>query len=554
MAMTPKKLRILVAYSMAHTHVPTTHDYLAAFSSFLDAEVDYIHVTHGAIIDLNFEEYDVVINNYCVRHVYEEQVALSFADALRAYHGVKVLIAQDEYNRTNKLKAAIRDFGFDVVLTCVPAASLEYVYPRDEFPNVTFETVLTGYVPDRFIAKPISRARISGRPIVVGYRGRCLPAYYGRLGFEKYEIGRRMREYCQARAVPHDIEMSETSRIYGTAWFEFLASCRSMLGTEFGSNVFDFDGSIERAYDAITASNGGRPPSFTEFAPAIAAHEREISMEQISPRVFECAVTRTPMVFFRGAYSGLIEPATHYIALEKDFSNVDEVFERLQDAEALEFMADRAYLHLVESGTFSYAEYMKKIQRIIAEVVDRKSRSARTFSGLGRVRRSGEFEVPTRSPRPGFLWPFKEAQTAVDDHLKVCGEIKKDIAGIMLGLPDNGKSAKLLQEIEQLVTYIEAFKARTREWYLKYQSVPIEPSNYRPATSVGAAVDPYAGHLRQIRDGYEYMSRTRAMLMQTLAELTNDAALERLRNAIASLLDSCAYLEKDVASISLHSA
>ena len=40
-----EKLKVLVAYSMAHTHVLTTYDYLKAFSFFLDADVQYLHVT-----------------------------------------------------------------------------------------------------------------------------------------------------------------------------------------------------------------------------------------------------------------------------------------------------------------------------------------------------------------------------------------------------------------------------------------------------------------------------------------------------------------------------
>ena len=89
------------------------------------------------------------------------------------------------------------------------------------------------------------------RPVAVGYRGRHLSPVYGRLGFDKFEIGRRMREICAANAIPHDIAMDEASRIYGPAWLDFVGSCRTMLGTESGSNVFDFDGSINRKYEEM---------------------------------------------------------------------------------------------------------------------------------------------------------------------------------------------------------------------------------------------------------------------------------------------------------------
>src|SRR5262245_34298701 len=204
--------RILVAYSMAHNHVRTIYDYLTAFS-LLDGDVEYLHVTHEANIKVDLGRYDVVINSYCARHCFEQYVTPHFVELLSRYQGVKVLVVQDEYNNTNLLKQAIQKIGFDVILTCVPQESLGYVYPRQEFGNITFETALTGYVPDYFARPSIQPVPLSERRIVVGYRGRNLPSYYGQLAFEKYEIGRRMRELCQLRSIPHDIEMEEERRI-----------------------------------------------------------------------------------------------------------------------------------------------------------------------------------------------------------------------------------------------------------------------------------------------------------------------------------------------------
>src|SRR4029079_18554451 len=122
---------------------------------------------------------------------------------------------------------------------------------------------------------------------------------------------------------------------YGPAWFDFIGSCRSMLGSESGSNVFDFDGSLEREFERTKALKGGVPPSYQEFAPLIADREEAISMGQLSPRIFECAAMRTPMIQFRAAYSNAIEPDAHYFALEKDFSNLDDILARLEDTDAL---------------------------------------------------------------------------------------------------------------------------------------------------------------------------------------------------------------------------
>jgi hypothetical protein len=350
-------MRALVAYSASSTFVQTTLDYLNAFKKYSGFETNYVHVTHDARIDFNFDAYDLVFHNYCARLCFDGYVSADYRERMRKFRGVKILAVQDEYDHTDKLKAAIRDLGFDIVLTCVPQESLDYVYPRAEFPGVTFLTVFTGYVSDDFASNHPVPMPLAERPITIGYRGRDIGGKYGRLGFDKFEIGRRMKEICVERSIAHDIAMDEQSRIYGMAWFEFLGSCRAMLGTESGSNVFDFDSSLDAKFKEMTAANGGVPPSYAQFLPMVAQRDSEISMGQISPRVFECALMRTPMLLFRGHYSGAIQPDEHYIALEKDFSNIDEVLARLEDLPALKAMTERAYDHLVGSGRFSYRAF-----------------------------------------------------------------------------------------------------------------------------------------------------------------------------------------------------
>ena len=126
----------------------TTMDYLLALKRYSGFDASYVHVTHDAVINFDLDKFDVIFQNYCARLCFDGYVSTEYGEAMKRFRGLKILAVQDEYDRTNVLKAAIKDFGFHVVLTCVPQDSLEYVYPRDEFPNVEFLTVLTGYVPD----------------------------------------------------------------------------------------------------------------------------------------------------------------------------------------------------------------------------------------------------------------------------------------------------------------------------------------------------------------------------------------------------------------------
>lgn len=358
------RLRMLVAYGMESTFTQTTRDYLEALKCYSGYEVEYLHVTNSADILVDLSRYDIIFHNYCARLCFENYISPKYLELLRSYGGLKILAVQDEYNFTNRLRAAIKNLGFDIVLTCIPQDALEYVYPRGDFPGVEFVTVFTGYVPDEFAQAERRPKPLSERSIFIGYRGRSLGANYGSLGFDKYQIGWRMKQICDERGIRTDISMSEESRIYGSAWFDFVGDCRAMLGSESGSNVFDFDGSIDAQYIALTKERG-RSPTYEEFAPYIAEREREISIGQISPRIFECAVMRTPLILFNGRYSDAISAGEHYIMLEKDFSNVSDVLKKLDDLPALEEMAKRAYQHLVASRRFGYHSYGVMLRALI---------------------------------------------------------------------------------------------------------------------------------------------------------------------------------------------
>ena len=364
--LTVARPKMLVAYSMTSTHVQTTRDYLESIARHSGFEASFLHVTHGAKIGIDFSPFDVIFHSYCARFAFEDYVSLSYRQALRGFEGLKVLAVQDEYDFTDRIRDAIEEFGFHIVLTCVPQDSLDYVYPRKRFPNVTFITVFTGYVPDHLPAELVAPRSLRERSVMVGYRGRALSPIYGELGRDKYEIGARMKPVCERLGVSCDIAMDESSRLYGFAWFEFIASCRAMLGSESGSNVFDFDGAIRTRFATMAAENG-RAPTHAEFRAVTAGREAEIHMGQISPRVFECAVLRTPMILLRGRYSGALQPDEHYIALERDYSNAEAVLARLNDLPALEAMADRAFKHLVASGQHSYRHFWEQLASQLRE-------------------------------------------------------------------------------------------------------------------------------------------------------------------------------------------
>ena len=328
---------------------------------------------------MDLREFDVVVIHYSLCVVLDYYLAPPFRKSLRDFQGLKVQFIQDDYRWVNRMTDTMRDIGLDVLFTLVPPDEIPKVWGADRLPGVITISTLAGYVPESLVR--LSVRPLDERPIDIGYRGRELPYWIGRLGQDKVRIAQGVLARAEKYGLRCDIAWRESDRIYGPAWTEFLASCRAILGTESGASITDFDDSIENRVRMYLAQHPGA--DFEEVHHAILKEfEGNVRMNVISPRIFEAIALRTPMILFPGEYSGVIRPWVHYIPLEKDFSNMDEVAERVRDTSGLEALRDRAYDDVVRTGRYSLRTFVREFD----DVIERHAVSGRR---LGKVRYYG---------------------------------------------------------------------------------------------------------------------------------------------------------------------
>jgi hypothetical protein len=354
-------LNILVLYDDRSTHVGTVAEHLGAFRKYSAHNVYFMPATRqqGFSNDSHHSPdlsvYDAVVMHYSVRISVEFHLSDDVASAVTAYQGPKLLFIQDEYDNVECARRWMERLYIDSVFTCLPPADIHKMYPKARFPHVEFLPTLTGYVPEDPALENFVLP-MALRTLRLGYRGRKLPHHYGALGNEKHQIGVVLRQVAEARDIPVDIEVEDSRRIYGAAWYRFIGSVRATLGTESGSNVFDIDGGLA----ALAAQHRDMP--YKEFAERfLGPHEGLIQMNQISPKIFEAIRLRTALVLFEGNYSGVVRANEHYIPLAKDFSNVDEVLARLEDIQFLEAMTERAYRDVIATGAYSYRCFIEGV-------------------------------------------------------------------------------------------------------------------------------------------------------------------------------------------------
>lgn len=360
-------MKVLYLYSSKETYTNTVFEHIDGFHKNSKYKSFFCHQSRFQKFNVDLSRFDVVVIHYTIR-LPLDQFSDDAANALAQYPGLKVLFIQDEYEHTHRAWYWIKRLGIQQVFTVVPPEGISRVYPPDEFPGVRFVSNLTGYVPEglscRSVVIPPSK-----RELIVGYRGRPLPIRYGQLGQEKIGIGRLVKEHCKSKGIRHDIAWTECARIYGSKWYEFVASCRAMLGSESGSNVFDWDGSLASRIEDFRKANLSATDEDV-YRKLVASLEIDGLMNQVSPRIFEAIAARTVLVLYEGSYSGVVAPGAHFIPLKKDGSNLDEVFSLLHDGKFVNAMTERAFQDIIVTGKYSYNSFVRMVDEKIAQTID----------------------------------------------------------------------------------------------------------------------------------------------------------------------------------------
>ena len=278
----------------------------------------------------------------------------------------KIAIFQDEYRHCQTRFGFINDYKIDCVYTCIDQAFIPEFYGKYT-QAACIKTVLTGYVSQEMVEQAERLTKPDQqRSIDIGYRGRPLPFYMGKGAQEKTEIADGFLARSGGLDLNLDIKMGEEDRIYGDAWYEFLANCRGVLGVESGTSFCDVKDEVRPAVDVLVAEN----PAITfdeVYEKVLKKVEGHIPIRTISPRHFEAAALRVCQILYEGEYAGMMKPMEHYIPLKKDFSNFREVMRLFRDQETRQRITENAYRDMITSGQYSYKAFINNFDEQLLE-------------------------------------------------------------------------------------------------------------------------------------------------------------------------------------------
>ena len=331
--------------------------------------VHYLPATRRVARGNILERYDAIIIHFSVRLPFEDLLDPELASAIASFRGAKIAMPQDEYDLPLITTRRLIELGIDSVFTTVPERYRAAFYPPAAVRGIDFHSCLTGYADENHSIENYALS-LDQRRIAIVYRGRRLPVWYGALANDKATIGLKMRDECPARGIAHDIHVEEEARILGSDWYRFLGSARAMLASESGSNVVDPVGLIRAQCQRLARLQPGICQDEI-YRRAVAPYDGQVVMNQIAPKIFEAVRLRTCLVLLEGEWSRVLRPE-HYIALRKDWRNIDEVLAAVMDDSLVAAMTSRAYADLIQSGKFSYARLIERIDDAIDAVLARR--------------------------------------------------------------------------------------------------------------------------------------------------------------------------------------
>lgn len=324
---------------------------------------------------------------------------------LRNCPAQKFIFPQDEPFHVGTIDDWFAEIPNTTVFSIMPEHQLTF-YPKLSARTQVHATY-TGYVDDSKIDeyKQFSRP-FELRTRTIGQRVTLYPERGGRFARLKGMSALAVRDEAVRRRVNHDISVDDADALHGGAWYRFMGDCRFFLGSESGLGLMDRYGTIA---DRITAYKRESPnASFEEIQKACwTPDDEKLSFRGMSPRTLEAALMNCCQVSVEGDYHGLIKPHEHYIPLREDLSNLDEVFEALNDSAAAKRRIAACREALIESPALRYSTFAKRIIDT-AKVAIRDQGSERTlpvaaFAAL-RERHQREMiqEVAAGAERDGF--------------------------------------------------------------------------------------------------------------------------------------------------------
>jgi len=340
----------------------TIKESIFSFKNHLPGNTYLVNYINGQPIFLSNFRFDLIIIHYSLLAVKygNPGLLMSFAEDIKKINGYKIAFPQDEYLNSKFLNDFFKIIKLDRLYTLFyDKNDIKKVYPFSKANILNIHTVLPGYISCNMIKPEKEILPFHKRKIDIGYRARKNPFWLGAFSTRKWEIAERFLKSKRGKKV-YDISTKPKDTIVGEKWLDFIENCRFFLAVEGGASLLDTDSSIRKRVDLYTQKNPNAP--FQEvYKRLLEKYDNTINYFQLTPRIFEAVSRKSCLILMEGYYNGILIPNKHYIPLKQDYSNIEQVLDKLDDLEYVKKIIDTSYHDIILSGKYLYKQHVNEV-------------------------------------------------------------------------------------------------------------------------------------------------------------------------------------------------
>jgi len=358
------KKRILLLCNYVKDHcAETILEHIQAFQEYSEHHVTTVNMFGVLPADLDLETFDVLIIHYTICIGRGKYLYFDTKQAIRNFNGQKIVFIQDDYRWINSTVTNCLYMKIDNIFGLADQSIVHKIYPKILTSTCKVETVLTGYVNDAMY--DIILPSYSERTVDVSYRARKVPFWLGEHTLQKWQIAEKFLQDPNTSQLNCNISTKEEDRLYGDKWLHLLQTSKAVLGTESGVDFCDFTGDIQNKTEAYMQKKPNA--SFLDVKRDILDYypDQNIMMNVLSPRIFESIACKTLLILYPGHYNGVITPWKHYVPLEPDHSNIEEVIKILRSPERAEEIISNAYHDVLRNPQYHYRAMVHQVDKAV---------------------------------------------------------------------------------------------------------------------------------------------------------------------------------------------
>ena len=389
--MSESKIKLLVLYANYTDRLSYYDDWLLAFNKSPYFEVNSLDVVkHDSFSYLkkNIHNYDALILLHSTNGDTVEYIR-PYSSLLKDRKCCLLTFVGNEVNLPGSPISEKRDFFRDIkpdyIATQLQQKSGEYLF--GDLANISVVEIPHALNPDVFT----NTVKTEDRTWDIGVRA---VKYLPHLGDNDRN---RVHDYFNNLANTNlKISISD-ERFNREGWAHFLNDCRNTVSSEAGSWFIEKDDATvntirewmnEKNHNIVIKNDsplrklGHKLPwwmrslikqilskgpiqheskmneklSFDEVFDKFFAHKKipDCHGKCISSRHFDAIGTGTCQVLLEGEYNHILQPNLHYIQLEKDFRNIDDVVTKLTDIEVNKNITETAYQFVIGNHTYKH--------------------------------------------------------------------------------------------------------------------------------------------------------------------------------------------------------